>query len=132
MKQFFFSLIFSLIIIPAWGDSDSTSGSCSDTIPKYGYFYAYTYQYAYFYNGVLENESHSFSFSGFLDDDNMDKATIASYNDKHVIYESANYYLAVPYRNGENLYFKDKKAGIPGPGERNQCAENKWIKLCDY
>ncbi|WP_019932444.1 hypothetical protein [Nocardia sp. BMG111209] len=101
--------------------SSSTSGSCSETLDDWGYFYAYTYQYAYVDGGVIESESHSFSFSGFLD--GGETATLLrSADNKWAIYRAGVLELAVPYISGAGLYMRD--VGGPVAGE--------WIQLCDY
>lgn len=103
----------------------SCSGSvalCSNCTKKY--YYIYAYQYAYVYKGEVQNESHNFSMSGFLDDSNSYKIQGTASN-RHVFYSNGQYILAIPYQ--------DRADGIwvnglihTNPGE----APVTWIRLC--
>ena len=109
----------------AFAESGSASGSCSGTATGLGYFYAYTYQYAYLYNGEVSSESHSFSFSGFLE--SFEDAEILGASGRHIIYSNGRDQLAVPYVSGAGLYVLRNGVGGPDSG-----SSGGWTRLCDY
>lgn len=99
----------------------SHSGSCSGTLGSWGYFYGYTYQYVYIDGqGVIDSESHSFSFSGFLSGAD-DPTWLGNSQGKWVRYRSGDFDIAVPYIKGAGLFVKD-----------NRATGDDWFKLCSY
>lgn len=110
----------------ARAESGSSSISCSGHIDGQ-YFYAYTYQYVYYRGRSIEQEQHQFQFQGFLDGENF---RIRNLSGPHVIYESANYFLAVPFQSAAALKFREKyNDDIRGPDERGRGSRG-WQTLC--
>jgi hypothetical protein len=71
----------------------------------------------------VTSESHSFSFSGFLSGEDFE---LIGWDGEHMIYESENFKIAVPYNSGSSLYFKDLRRRVDGPSGRR----SKWQYLC--
>lgn len=100
--------------------TESHSGSCSGTVRGWGNFYAYTYQYVHVDDNRIENEQHTFSFSGFLDGAE-DARLLRGSDNKWVVYRAGDFDISVPYVAGAGLFVRD-----------NQRSGNDWVKLCSY
>jgi hypothetical protein len=127
-RQARLSLLAGLVCLARFcgASSGSCSGSCSGYDPVRGFYFAFTFQHLLVVPYSEPVESHSFSFSGFLE--GMEGAPLAFYTDTHAVYEGRSIYLAVPYIPGKGLWLCEKPyPGIYLPGN------GPWGQLlCDY
>jgi hypothetical protein len=109
-------VLFGVFSCSCYSESFTFSRSNSGCLNPGGYYYYYVYQYVYHYNGKVLSESHSFTFSGALSDD--DNPTLLGMNDSWMIYEGKKHYIAIPCVSGECIYVMDKTvSSFPSPGK---------------
>ncbi|MET8776049.1 hypothetical protein ABZV58_13605 [Nocardia sp. NPDC004654] len=97
--------------------------SCAGAVAGWGTFTAVINQTAIVQNGVVTSETHTMVYSGFLA--GMEDAPIVAADDLHIIYRSGKIDLAVPYKDGANLYFRNNSA-VATPGR-----SGGWYRLCE-
>lgn len=107
--------------------SGSASKSCSGHIDG-EYFYAYTYQYVYFQGRKIVQENHNFNLTGPFSGERFQLRNLSG---PHVIYESARYFLAVPWQDGASIQYRPKfrEDHIRGP-EEGRSRRGGWQTLC--
>lgn len=117
-------LVFGILLLamgnPAHAESGSMSKSCSGQV--FGeYFYIYAYQYAFVSNNEVASETHSFNFSGALEDED-DYVMQKQASDKYIFYVGPRFTLAIPYHSEDGIY---AARDLGGPGENGG-----WQLLC--
>lgn len=109
----------------------SFAKSGSGQLTPGGYYSYSVFQSVFFRDGKVLSESHSFTFIGALFDDA--KPSLLGINDKWMIYEGKNHYIAIPCVLGECIYVLNKISNtIPSPGQGTGTGQEKkevWQKI---
>ena len=130
MKPILGALIILCCTIFAVGHARADEGhaslSCNGNLTGRPYS-IYWDQYVYVKNDVIQNENHSFSVGGFL----LGQAFVPNQiiSGPFVIYQSADFYLAVPWKSNSYGVWIQPKVNVTNV-RAVKGTSTGWIKLC--